>query len=324
MASTPFSRIATGHPAGPEMPGLMSQIHQGDFSYETQGTEASYDCGMLGNRPATRKAATWLLSFVAGSIILAVVAEWFIAVATDKGLFEDAGDQWDSFMGAIAEFATPGWVIYPLIGLAGLVAGLWLDVLLRKREAVLEPDLSMQPMMETMEAGTPDDPAVREPLTAFYLDAVKPAIQHCHRLQVICIVRITSEDKFPRELMRRGIEAANGPVSELYQSQKFLEQTLHEEQFVPAHDLIEHLSFIKAGYWGICAEAGKLLKHERVDPVNDDELAVSFREFAQHNNALIEQAEKLARDSRLGPLYRPGRTGEWGCMMPEAWNKNAV
>lgn len=78
-----------------------------------------------------RRIATWLFVGVVCAIIVAVAAQWFIEVARDKGLFEDAGERWDVAMGVITEFATSGWVLYPLTALGGYVAGLWTEKWLR-------------------------------------------------------------------------------------------------------------------------------------------------------------------------------------------------
>mgnify|MGYP003625896503 CR=1 FL=1 len=85
-------------------------------------------------RPLVRAIATWLLFGVILAIIIAVAAEWFIEVARDKGLFENAGANWDRVVSAVTTFVTSAWVLYPLAGLSGLVGGLWVDHLLRRSE----------------------------------------------------------------------------------------------------------------------------------------------------------------------------------------------
>lgn len=79
-----------------------------------------------------RNVLTWILVGVVLSIILAVVGEWFISVAKDKGLYDDAGEKWDRAIASVARFVQEGSVLYPVTALSGIVAGLWVDVLLSK------------------------------------------------------------------------------------------------------------------------------------------------------------------------------------------------
>lgn len=80
------------------------------------------------------KIATWLLAVVVVGILVAVFSEWFIEVARDKGLFQNAGDRWDYAMGIISDWATSGWILYPVTALAGYVAGLWTDTFIKRKE----------------------------------------------------------------------------------------------------------------------------------------------------------------------------------------------
>ncbi|QCO54636.1 hypothetical protein EOK75_01700 [Pseudorhodobacter turbinis] len=99
------------------------------------GTEdLAEDGGFRGSviyiRSVVRKILTFILSSILFVIVIAVVGEFFIEVAKAKGWYENAGQTWDRFMGVITDFASSNTALYPLIGLGGLVAGLWLDFLL--------------------------------------------------------------------------------------------------------------------------------------------------------------------------------------------------
>lgn len=126
-------------------------------------------------RKLIRSVLTWLLVGLFLAIVVAVVGEWFIEVAKAKGLYTDAGNQWDSVMtraistgGSIAAFLLSGWVLFPATGLLGLVAGLWLDTFLKVRESaassatpdsgqrlrmvVTDLDLSIEPLRRIKKA----------------------------------------------------------------------------------------------------------------------------------------------------------------------------
>jgi hypothetical protein len=65
--------------------------------------------------------------------------EWFIHVADDKGWYKDAGSNWDWAVRAVLGFAASVPVKLGIAGLAGLVAGIWLDSWLVKREKTKAP-----------------------------------------------------------------------------------------------------------------------------------------------------------------------------------------
>lgn len=90
-------------------------------------------------REHVRSILTWVLSTVVGVIVTAVACEWFIEVAKDKGLYDNAGQRWDLVMGPVLDFITSGVVLYPLVALAGVVGGLWIDALLKRHTKGVEP-----------------------------------------------------------------------------------------------------------------------------------------------------------------------------------------
>ena len=92
--------------------------------------------GMLRRmRRRLRNILTWLLGSVIVVIVVAVIGEFFIEVARDKGLYTDAGARWDRLMNEVVPIVTSPWVLYPLTALAGLVGGMWIDTLMRRQEA---------------------------------------------------------------------------------------------------------------------------------------------------------------------------------------------
>lgn len=99
----------------------------------TNGADRGMVASMV-TRAGTRRFFSYLFFSVFVVILVAVVAEWFIEVARDKGWYKNAAKQFDGLTGAITAFVTSGIVLYPLTGLGGLVAGLWVDAWISKRE----------------------------------------------------------------------------------------------------------------------------------------------------------------------------------------------
>lgn len=88
---------------------------------------------MVISRTGVRSIATRLLVGTVAAILLAVGAEWFIQVATDKGWYSGAGRAWDRLVASLTAFLTSFPVLAFGLVLAGFVAGLWVDVLLVRR-----------------------------------------------------------------------------------------------------------------------------------------------------------------------------------------------
>lgn len=88
------------------------------------------------------KIFTWLLGGSVVTIAGPICVEWFIEVAKYKGFYENAGPRWDKTVGVVASFVTSGWALYPLVGLAGFVGGLWTDTLLKRVENRHSPALA--------------------------------------------------------------------------------------------------------------------------------------------------------------------------------------
>lgn len=89
-------------------------------------------------RAGIRKILTWLFFICFTGILIPVGAEFFIEVAKDKGIYSDAGKRWDSAMTTLASLVTVWWITYPVVCLGGLVAGLWLDIMLKRN--IISPD----------------------------------------------------------------------------------------------------------------------------------------------------------------------------------------
>ncbi|WP_157123840.1 hypothetical protein [Allosphingosinicella indica] len=79
-----------------------------------------------------RKILTWVLVSCIGAIVVAVVSEFFIEAARQKGWYLDAGQKWDRVAASTVAILTSSYVLYPLTALGGLVAGAWLDTWLAK------------------------------------------------------------------------------------------------------------------------------------------------------------------------------------------------
>lgn len=89
-----------------------------------------------GMRKIVRRLLTGFLVLVVLAIFVAVVGEFFIEVARDKGWYTDAGDKWDRLVSAVLEFVTSPIAVAGIALLAGTVGGLWLDQFLLRRERI--------------------------------------------------------------------------------------------------------------------------------------------------------------------------------------------
>ena len=114
-------------------------------------------------RNTVRAVLTWFLVGGAGAIAVAVLGEWFIHVAEDKGWYANAGRTWDRLMSAIIDFATSSPVIYSMTALGGLVAGVWLDTLLTRREQRSTRARSMRRVEPQLPSITPEMLPKRSP-----------------------------------------------------------------------------------------------------------------------------------------------------------------
>ena len=74
-------------------------------------------------RETIRKILIYLFLSVFTVILIAVLGEWFIEVAKDKGLYKNAGDKWDSIMKLITSFMFSHYFLYPLTLLIGFYLG---------------------------------------------------------------------------------------------------------------------------------------------------------------------------------------------------------
>jgi hypothetical protein len=83
-------------------------------------------------RALIRRFATALLAILLVGIVVPVFAEWVIEVVRDKGGYNNAGQTFDWVLSVIRQFVMSGWVLGPVVFLAGLVSGLWVDALLTR------------------------------------------------------------------------------------------------------------------------------------------------------------------------------------------------
>jgi hypothetical protein len=112
-------------------------------------------------RARLRKLITQVFAGLLTLAAVPVLAEWLIEVARDKGVYDHAGQRWDAIVGVIADFVMSPAVAHPMVGLAGLVAGLWLDNWLRRRDAARmaapNQDASRRPLAPASRLKTQED-----------------------------------------------------------------------------------------------------------------------------------------------------------------------
>lgn len=91
---------------------------------------ASFNIRRLSKRLSTSITFVFLLSIAA-----AVLAEFFIELAKERGAYNTPTARLNAAMTAFSEFVTQTWFLVTAAFFAGLTAGLWVDPILRRREA---------------------------------------------------------------------------------------------------------------------------------------------------------------------------------------------
>lgn len=90
-------------------------------------------------RSLVRRIITWIAFTLVGSILLALATQFFIEVAIDKGVYENAGQRWDGAVSTILAFVTSLPFVLMAVGTAGVTCGLWLDYWLIRKGRKLPP-----------------------------------------------------------------------------------------------------------------------------------------------------------------------------------------
>ncbi|MEC9368414.1 MAG: hypothetical protein VX871_06950 [Pseudomonadota bacterium] len=95
-------------------------------------------------------------------IVVSVVGEFFIEWAREEGWYEKPSERIEGAMSALSAFVFQAWFL--LIGafVCGLSAGLWLDVLLRKKEQVATISLPSGIMLAEEDPAETREQALRE------------------------------------------------------------------------------------------------------------------------------------------------------------------
>lgn len=74
-----------------------------------------------------RTLLTWILGGAFTLVVVPVIGAWFVEVAQQKSLYVDAGETWDSILLGARSWVLSSWVLFPFVGLSGLVIGLWFE-----------------------------------------------------------------------------------------------------------------------------------------------------------------------------------------------------
>lgn len=90
--------------------------------------------GQVSQRKRLRNYLTGALVLLCTLFVAPVIAEFFIHVAEDKGWYEDAGERWDRIVSGLSSIVSSVPFLMGLALLGGLVAGMWLDSAMLKRE----------------------------------------------------------------------------------------------------------------------------------------------------------------------------------------------
>jgi hypothetical protein len=82
-------------------------------------------------RPYVRSVLLWLAVGCVGTILVTVLAEFFVKWAEEAGWYSNPSQRAGRFISAMVWFLTSWWFIAPTIFIIGLAAGAWIDWLLR-------------------------------------------------------------------------------------------------------------------------------------------------------------------------------------------------
>lgn len=86
-------------------------------------------------RASLRIYSTWVLVGLSTIVVAPIVGEWFVRVAEDKGLYENAGSNWDAAVHEVINFVVSPWALFPLAIFSGFVVGIWADYFLKRLES---------------------------------------------------------------------------------------------------------------------------------------------------------------------------------------------
>ena len=86
-------------------------------------------------RKFVQRAVMYVTLGVIGTIVVAVVGEFFIELARERGWYDSPSQRVDAFLSAFSVFVTQVWLLCLASGLAGLTIGLWTDKFLRKHDS---------------------------------------------------------------------------------------------------------------------------------------------------------------------------------------------
>lgn len=106
-----------------------------------------------------RSFIKWFLMAVCVGLVLAisfgVVGEFFIELAREKGFYTNPSQKLDDGVRAVSDFVTQSWLLYSTVGVVCLTLGMWMDVLLRRRERAAPapaPPLQLEPQSKSAKA----------------------------------------------------------------------------------------------------------------------------------------------------------------------------
>ena len=69
-------------------------------------------------------------------IIAGMALEFFDELEREKGWYDNPSQKWDAFVAAFRQFVTRTWFLCAASGLGGLMLGLWLDRIFRRRQLI--------------------------------------------------------------------------------------------------------------------------------------------------------------------------------------------
>jgi hypothetical protein len=279
----------------------------------------------LGQLSAMRNIARRILSWLAGSLLLAIVSgvvgEFFTALAREKGWYQHPSERLDVAMNAFSSFVTHSSFLTATAGIVGLAVGMWMDTVLRRSSLQRSPvNLPGQALSPDRKPSGKDESTVEAQydLMLFVIDYILPASRTQIDLQDALIDLIASGDRTMQWSIKQSIRTDES-VNAFLDSVRKLEAGLHSH---PVHcpsfvDLMTHVDRIEKGYADFRKETDTLATSRGMEYSNHSILNPLWRSWRQAHNSLVREYENIKRDRRFPKLFRPAHPSRWGDPVPD-------
>jgi hypothetical protein len=302
-----------------------SDARRPERSRSARGRFCLADGLALGQLSGMRNLARRILSWLAGSLLLAIVSgvvgEFFTALARENGWYQHPSERLDAAMNAFSSFVTHSSFLTATAGIVGLAVGMWMDTILRRSSLQRAPvNLSGQALAPEHEPSGKDESTVQAQydLMLFTIDYIIPASRAQIDLQDAVIDLIAAGDRTMQWSIKQSIRS-DASVTAFLASVEKLEGGLHSH---PVHcppfvDLMTQVDSIEKGYADFRKETDTLATGRGLEYSNHSMLNPLWRNWRQAHNNLVREYETIKRDRRFPKLFRPARPSRWGDPVPD-------